>query len=78
MMQGIRALAAQGTRGAFGVREKPPRGGQRRKIQGSQRWENRRRRERQAGAAAASERAGVKRKRSKVPITRWVSTLEGK
>ena len=29
MMQGIRALAVEGTIGAFGVREKPPRGGRR-------------------------------------------------
>ena len=65
---GDRTPEAHCTKGAWGVREKPPRGGQRRKIPRSQRWENRRRRERQGEAAAAIERAGVKRERSKAPI----------
>ena len=32
-MQGIRTLAVEGTKGAFGVREKPPRGGRRRDLE---------------------------------------------
>ena len=60
MMLGIRALAVEGTKGAFGVREKPPRGGQERKIQECNRRGNLRRRERQGGAFAAIERAGGK------------------
>ena len=60
---------------ASGVREKPPRGGQERKIRESNRRGNRRRRERQGGAIAATERAEGKVKPIGVPIPGPAGTL---
>lgn len=72
-----RAPGVEGTRGAWGVREKPPRGGQERKIRESSRRGNLRRRERQGEAFAAIERAGGKSEPVGVPVPVPAGTLSG-
>jgi len=71
----MRAFAVEGTPGASGVREKPPRGGQGRKIRECSRRGNLRRRERQGEAFAAIERAGGKSKPIGVSIPGPAGTL---